>query len=449
MKRKLFCLVSSCVFAAAMLAGCDQGGSEAVSGAGTSEPAASSGASEETTTIKFWHTWQGLEAEKFEKIIEGFSEVRPDIKVEVLGSTTEEKQLIAMTSGDSFDVGFTMDCIANKWANSGALADMTPYIEANGTDTENYISSLMELGQIDGKQYGIPFTMDTYMLFYNKDILAEAGYTELPKTWDEFSEMCEAVTQTDSNGDYTRLGYVPNYPGVTVAAIPYAYGASLYDAETNTVLANSPEMVAAMEQKYSLYSGFYDTAKVQKFRSGLGQYQSAENPFFTGAMAFSIEGEWFPTFIAEYAPDMNWGVAPLPSVQGNEANNDAFLQCGMLVIPEASKNKEAAYAFIEWLTSDECQVELCAQKGNLPATHSGLENASLFEQNPSLEPFAELANQENVRALTAAPFMGQYQNELSAVGEQMYNGDYTPQEALDKVTESIQAVADEWAAGNG
>lgn len=45
--------------------------------------------------------------------------------------------------------------------------------------------------------------------------------------------------------------------------------------------------------------------------------------------------------------------------------------------------------------------------------------------------------------------MGQYQNELSAVEEQMYNGDYTPQEALDKVTESIQAVADEWAAGNG
>ena len=39
--------------------------------------------------------------------------------------------------------------------------------------------------------------------------------------------------------------------------------------------------------------------------------------------------------------------------------------------------------------------------------------------------------------------------ELSAVEEQMYNGDYTPQEALDKVTESIQAVADEWAAGNG
>lgn len=450
MKKRLFCLASSCMFAAALFAGCGQSSAGSVSASGSGDAGSSTAeTSGETTTIKFWHTWQGLEAEKFEKIIEGFSEVRPDIKVEVLGSTTEEKQLISMTSGDSFDVGFTMDCIANKWASTGALADMTPYMEANGTDTDNYIQTLMELGQIDGKQYGIPFTMDTYMLFYNKDILAEAGYTEPPKTWEEFSEMCEAVTQTDSNGDYTRLGYVPNYPGVTVAAIPYAYGASLYDAETNTVLANSPEMVAAMEQKYSLYSGFYDNAKVQKFRSGLGQYQSAENPFFTGAMAFSIEGEWFPTFIAEYAPDLNWGVAPLPSVEGNEENNDAFLQCGMLVIPEASKNKEAAYAFIEWLTSDECQVELCAQKGNLPATHSGLENESLFEQNPSLEPFAELANQENVRALPSVPFMGQYQNELSAVEEQMYNGDYTPQEALDKVTESIQAVADEWAAGNG
>lgn len=440
MKRKLLATLMCAAMMTGVLAGC---GAQEVG----SKDSTGGEAQGETTTIQFWHTWQGLEAEKFEAIIEAFAEVRPDIKVEVLGSTTEEKQLISMTSGDSFDVGLTMDCIANKWAATGALADMTPYIEANGTDTDNYIGSLMELGRIDDKQYGIPFTMDTYMLFYNKDILAEAGYTEPPKTWDEFLEMCEAVTQTDANGDYTRLGYVPNYPGVTVAAISYACGATLYDFENNKVLANSSEMLRAMELKYSLYSGFYDTAKVQKFRSGFGQYQSAENPFFTGAMAFSIEGEWFPTFIAEYAPDLNWGVVELPVDAGNEANSNAFLQCGMLVIPEASKNKEAAYAFVEWLTSDECQVEVCAQKGNLPATHSGLENPALVEKNPSLKPFAVMANQENVLALPALPFMGEYQNELSAVEEQIYNGDYTPQQALDKVAESIQASADEWVAG--
>lgn len=435
MKKKLAAAVLSAVMMMSLFAGC-----------GSQETTGSGGAEGETTTIQFWHTWQGLEAQKFAQVISEFSKVHPEIKVEVLDSTTTEKQLVAMTGGSSFDVGLTMDYTANQWANTGALEDMTPYIEAAGTDMSNYIEPLLKLGEVDGKQYGIPFTMDTFMLFYNKDILAEAGYTEPPKTWEEFSEMCEAVTQKDENGDYTRLGCIPNYPWVTVAAIPYSFGASLYDEETNQVLAASDGVKAAMELKNSLYSGFYDNAGVQKFKSGLGQYQSAENPFFTGKVAFSIEGEWYPTFLAEYAPDLNWGVTSLPYPEGAEEQSSGFLQGGMLVIPAASKNKEAAYTFVEWLTSDEAQVALCAAKGNLPATHSGLADPALLEQNPSLEPFAEYASHAQTKALPALPFMGEYNTLMITIEEQIYSQSVTVDEALNQVTEKIQPLADEWAA---
>lgn len=439
MKKKMISIALLCALVLTVFTGCG-------SNPESSASAKNDKNSDEVTTIKFWHTWQGKEAEKFETIIEGFKEVHPEINVEVLGSTTEEKQMIAMSSGDSFDVGLTMDCIANKWANKGALADMTPYIEANGSDMDNYIPSLLNLCTLDGKQYGIPFTVDTFMMFYNKDMLAEAGYTEPPKTWSEFSETCQAVTKTDANGDYTSVGFIPDYPWVTVPLIPYAFGASLYDFETDTVTADSPKMIEAMEFKKSMYSGFYDTQKILKFKSGFGQYQSTEHPFFTGDVAFSFEGEWFPTFISEYAPDMNWGVAPLPLPDENPEQANAFLQSGMLVIPKASKHKEEAYTFIEWLTSDACQVELCAVKGNLPSTYSGLSNDSLFERAPSLIPFAEMTKLENVEALPALPFMGEYQNAMVVIEESVLTGEMSPQDALEKVVTEIQPLADEWAA---
>lgn len=434
MRKKFYAVLALvCILALGLMTGCSSDTDNADGGDGT-------------TTIQFWHTWQGLEAEKFAQVISEFSKVHPEIKVEVLDSTTTEKQLIAMTSGAAFDVGLTMDYTANQWATTGALADMTPFIEETGTDLSNYVEPLLKLGEVDGKQYGIPFTMDTFMLFYNKDILAEAGYSEPPKTWEEFSEMCQAVTQTDANGDYTRLGCIPDYPWVTVAAIPYSFGASLYDEQTNKVLASSDTMKEALELKYSLYSGYYDNAKVQKFKAGLGQYQSAENPFFTGKVAFSIEGEWYPTFLEEYAPDLNWGVTSLPYPEGREAESCGFLQGAMLVIPEASKNKEAAYTFIDWLTSDEGQVALCVAKGNLPATYSGLENPALTEGNPSLTPFVEYARSASTKALPAFPFMGEYNTLMITVESNIYNQSMTVDDALQQVTDEIQPLADEWAA---
>ncbi|MEG1753865.1 MAG: hypothetical protein RR234_08115, partial [Christensenella sp.] len=123
--KKILAILMVAVLSMSLLAACSNKSpstsaqSKAVSSTDTTTP----------TTIKFWHGWQGLEAKKFATIIEKFSEVRPDIKVEVLDSATEEKQLVAMTGGDSFDVGLTMDVIANKWANTGALADMQPLMK--------------------------------------------------------------------------------------------------------------------------------------------------------------------------------------------------------------------------------------------------------------------------------------------------------------------------------
>lgn len=442
--KKALSLLAALALSLSVFAGCAASSSSTPQGnstAGTSAPQGNT----KTTTIKFWHTWQGLEAKKFAEVISQFSAVRPDIIVEVLDSSTEEKQLISMTSGDSFDVGLTMDTIANKWSSKGALADMTPYIEANKTDMSNFIKPLLEIGQIDGKQYAVPFTMDTFMLLYNKDILAQAGFTAPPKTFEEFSEMCEAVTKLDANGDYERVGYVPSYPWMNIPTIPYAMGASLYDSQTNKILANSPEVIEAYNVKNSFFSGFYDNAKMIKFRSGLGQYQSAENPFFTGKVAFAVEGEWFPTFIKEYAPELNWDVAPMPVVTGKESQSGAFLQGGMLIIPEASKNKEAAYAFVEWLTSDAGQIPLCVAKGNLPSTYSGLKSEELFNGNASLKPFADYAALPAAKALPAVPFMGEYSTALSAVEDAMYNNQYTPQQAMEKVQKDIQPLADKWA----
>lgn len=398
----------------------------------------------EKTTVTFWHTWSGSEADALQAVVDDFNNSQDNIEVEVLSSQTEDKMLTAIPSGDGPDLVYTADTTCSKWAQAGMLSPVDDYIASTGMDTSNIYNSVYQLGTYGDTQYGIPYTMDSYMLFYNKAILDELG-VEPPTTLEEMAEISKQAVLTDENGDYTRLGYVPDYPWIDRVEMPYLFGAEFYDFDTDTVTCTSDEFKQAITYKASFYDD-YDREKVEKFKSGFGAYASSDNAFFQGKVVFAIEGEWFENFIDQYAADdFQWDSVTVPVTEAHpELAGSGRLQGGMLSVTASSQNPEAAFEVINYLTSDEAYIKFCAAKGSLPTTYTALKSEELTKEAPQLEKFVTSVLEGKAKAFPAVPFSAEYSDEQGLAEEAVYSGEKTVEEALNDLQTELQPLADEW-----
>ncbi len=412
--------------------------------AGSSAATNASSKSAGTTNIVFWHAWTGSEADALQKVIDDYNKSQTEIHVETLSSQTEDKMLTALTGGSGPDVVYTADTTVSKWAQAGMLAPIDDYIKSGKIDTKNIYDSVYKLGAYDGIQYGMPYTMDSYMLFYNKDILKEVG-AQPPKTLEEMAEISKKVAKKDASGNYVRLGYVPDYPWIDRIEIPYLFGADFYDFKTDKITCTTPEFKNAMNYKAEYYTD-YGIPQVTKFKSGFGTYASAENPFFKGQVAFAIEGEWFETFIKQYASkDFNWGTVTVPVTASKpEIAGSGRLQAGMLSVSTKSKNTEAAFKLINYLTSDDAYIKFCASKGSLPTTYTALKSEKLTQQAPQLKPFIESVLKGKAKAFPAIPFSNEYSNEQGLAEQAIYSGEKKVDKAMEDLSAKLQSFADEW-----
>lgn len=400
--------------------------------------------SNEKVTLTFWHLWKGSEAEALQKVIDDFNSSHPNIKVEALAGTTKDKQLTALSGGNPPDIGYVIDYTMSKWAGIGAVAPLDEYMTKDKVDSKNFPEPVLNLGKFDGKQYGIPYTMDSYMLYYNKDMLKEAGI-EPPKTVSELKAAALKLTKKNSKGEYTQLGFISDNPWLDQVIWPFAFGSELYDYKTDTVTPDSQAYIDALKFEIASYQAPYDMKQVLKFKSGFGEYMSPNNPFFQKQLAFDVEGQWFTTFLKQYAPNVNYGIVPIPYPDGKtELDNGGLIQSGMLYISKASKHKEEAFEFINYLISDEAMIKFCASKGSLPTTFTALNNSKFKEQAPELEPFIQVAKGGHAKALPAVPFTKEYMNELLLQTQSAFNQEITPEEAMKNVVSKIQPLADEW-----
>lgn len=209
MKKKNVVSIATMVSIASLLmAGCGSSSTDTASTAGTadqssqetvsSDSSASTASTEATvdtgdkTVIQFWHSWSGSEADALQAVIDDFNNSQDKIYVEALDSQTDDKMLTAIPSGDGPDLIYTADTTCSLWAKNGLLAPIDDYITSSGMDTSNIYESEYALGTYNGTQYGIPFTMDSYRLFYNKTVLDELNL-EPPTTMEELADLCKKV----------------------------------------------------------------------------------------------------------------------------------------------------------------------------------------------------------------------------------------------------------------
>lgn len=374
----------------------------------------------EKVTIRFWDgNWN---EEAFKTIQTMWNEKYPDI--ELVGefqvdSGMSDKYMLALTNGTAPDVvACALDWVTT-FGNAGLLAPLDEYIKNDGVDTSIYVQGAINASTIDGKLYGLPFRSETYALFYNKDILAAAGYTEPPKSWAEVLEIAAACTKDDVAG-YGLCG--ANYGNVSFQYITMlrSHGSDILTADKTASNLNSPEALEVA----NLYN------ELKKYApASLLENSNAENRnlFSSGKVAMYMSGIYDVPTIVQNNPDLNFGCALVPTKSGEDADRKSILGGWSVAIPESSQNKDAAWKFVQFITStDVAKVYTNTFTGTQ-------EPAAKFADFPAdiVAP-----NQEALTYAAALPSVAKIVNIRQAIFDNLVlalTEDFTPEEALQEL----------------
>lgn len=301
-----------------------------------------------------WSSWgSDAEIEYNQKLTELFMETHPGTKVtyEALNDDYATAVETRYIGGQSPDVIYGHPSTLLKWMQEGMLMDISDVYENNPElfDEKKYLTDTYKMFQYDGKYFGTVAGADTFVLFYNKTKLDNAGlaYPTAETTWEEFTEMAKKTTIRDDKGVPVSLGLANPYNYFQSFPIIYAHGGKLLDDMNNPtkVVFDSPETVEALKWIQNTTNGgdFSPKGDDGTFLTGW---------FPTGEYTFHISGVFDIVYMTGIE-DFEWDIAPLPQTMKNKGDT-AVLVAGYSVSNQ-TKNPELAKEFVRWLTSEEAQ----------------------------------------------------------------------------------------------
>ena len=290
------------------------------------------------SVLTFWDFHTGTEAEVIENMIDEYNASQDKVKVEYssVNQTDYTTTLVttAYANGECPDILWVEPATFKKFTDADMLTDLTEYYSDDLK--EDMLPSFLEAATgEDGKMYTLPFECETLGLFYDADLLEEAG-VKPPKTWDELLEAAKKLTTDERYGIALPVEKTP-YTLFNWWAFMRMAGADLYDDEGN-VTAGSKEMVNAMEFWGEFYKKGYCPSSLQ---DGPWSIDNIAN----GVAAMQIGGTYMINAAEEYNKNgHNIQVVPLPSPDGKTSQTAAGGQ--MLGVCSQSENVEAAAEFI-------------------------------------------------------------------------------------------------------
>ncbi|MGG7135612.1 ABC transporter substrate-binding protein [Bifidobacterium catenulatum] len=307
-------------------------------------------------------------------VVKGFEKANPNIILDVQYGqdpsqyiSTLQTRLAGGKPPTIFNI--TMDNRTDVM-NSGAVANLTGKDFLKGVDDSNF-----QLFQQDGKIYGLPVSAWVGVMFYNKDLLNQAGYDEFPKTWDEFIEMGKKI---NASGGTAFLEDFNSQPSGTLAGLVASNWAKrgvdvpdqdIWDGKTTFTDAWGPAVEAWGK---AVKEGVIPTKSV-----GLSADQIKQE-FVNGSLAVMRSGPWDLEDVK--ASGVNFGVAAMPAIDGGEQWINGGPDQGFAIAEKATDNeKAAAEKFLSYLNSEE----------GLKAFTSAAGTMSLSD-NYQAEPPAEL-----------------------------------------------------------
>lgn len=196
----------------------------------------------------------------------------------------------------------------------------------------------------NGSYYGFAKDFNAYVLFYNKDMLTEAGLTRPPKNWEELRAYSKKLTK-DTNGDgkIDQYGFIVE-PSIDMV-LPFAFqnNAEIISEADNSIQIGSDAFIEAVQFFTNMY-----TDKIATIPTDQGAGWNGD-VFGRGQVAMCISGAWMLPYLKESYPELNYNVAELP--EGKTKATVAFTVAN--VIPKGTKHLSDAWNLMSFMSGEE------------------------------------------------------------------------------------------------
>ncbi|WP_097874400.1 extracellular solute-binding protein [Streptomyces sp. ms184] len=334
----------------------------AATACGSDDETGSKSSGELSGTVTWWDTSSvGSEDKVFKKLAEGFEKKHPKVDVKYVNvpfGEAQNKFKNAAQAGDGApdvirsEVAWTPD-----FANLGYLAPLDGTAALKNQD--DFLKQAVASTKYEDKTYAVPQVIDSMGVFYNKKMFEEAG-VEAPASLADLKAVAKKIKdKTGKTGLYLR-GDDPYY----FLSFLYGEGGDMVDAGSKSVTIDKPEGVKAFKAVKDLVDD--GTAKTDASDGWENMMQAFKN----GDVAMMINGPWAVADTltgSEFTDKGNLGVAPVPA---GSAAQGAPQGGHNLAVYAGSKNLDASYAFVEYMTSVDSQATAAGELNLLPTRTS-------------------------------------------------------------------------------
>jgi len=360
------------------------------------------------TTLRFWA--MGSEGELVPQLLAGFEREHPEIRVEVqqLPWTTAHEKLLTAFVGDA-----TPDLaqLGNSWmaefAALGALAPLDGAVAGSPVVAPaDYFAGIWRTNEVDGALYGVPWYVDTRLVFYRRDRFAAAGFATPPASWPQWLTALRAIRSDVGPGRFAILLPLDEHDQLLALALQ----------QDDPLLRDGGRWGNFRSAGFRRAFGFYLELFAERLAPIANQVE-VPNPWdelARGYFSSLIHGPWS---IGEFqrrlpaAQQAIWATAPLPGPSGPGASIAAG---SSLVVFRRSARSREAWQLIEYLSRPEIQRAFWALTGNLPPRRTAWRDPRL-DADDHVRAFRDQL--ERVRPTPAVPEWERIATEMRVVSE--------------------------------
>lgn len=293
------------------------------------------------TTVVFWNSWTGGDGDALQALVTKFNESQNEVYIDMTRTTSFGDMLqTALPTGEAADL-ILLNCNdMNKYGDY--LLPITDIWENTSLKAEDFSNAYLGMSVKGEELYGIPFQVTTYMLYYNKDLLAAAGIEKVPTTFAEWTAAAEKITAlSTAEKPIYGSGLFYCYNGQN-QSVMQRFGSGYLaegDAENGykaNILDNQAFADALIWMK-NLYDNGYNPKE-----------RDIDSMMAAGQIGLMTNGGWLKGALD--ASGVNYGIAKLPTVTGEDQSEWSLgdLNCFMMTNSATEETKKAAYKFIEW-----------------------------------------------------------------------------------------------------
>ena len=400
------------------------GGAASDAGAGASAEAGASGEAaggELSGDLTVWA--MGNEGTLLDKMADAFMAENPGVTVSVTpvdwGQAVAKLQT-AIGGGETPDVTQMGTDMMGQFVETGALEPVPDTF-----DPSTFFESAWNTGVVDGTAYGVPWYVETRVLYERTDLAEAAGVSQPPATWDELKAAAQAIK--DGGADYGISLGTKNYQEY----IPFVWqnGGDIMNADGTEFTLDSQQAIDALT--------FYDSF----FEEGLAPTSQPEGfditpAFVSGTHPMFYSGPWHVGLIEDAGGadiDGKWSITTAPKQQ----SGTSFVGGSNFTVFNDSENKDAAWAFVEFMSRPETQVAWYQEATVLPAVQSAWDDPILAD-DANVAVFGDQL--QDTKAPPAISTWNEISTAINENLEKVTTGDMSPEDGAHAMQEQATSI---------